>query len=180
MNPFRQWPWLCTVLPSSDLDVKMSSAAKRMALPQASLPHFKPWSWRLLPAPSREQDNAQPWSGSGPKGLLQDEVCGVSRGMAGLCRSEGPEVCGECEWYAWVDSFRARRRDGSPAICCEPRRPIATAPQEWRCCFFFLFPLKKFFLALFPAPAYAYSWISGKGAGIPATEWCVLKEKRVF
>lgn len=46
--------------------------------------------------------------------------------------------------------------------------------------FSFFSPVKKFFPALFPAPACAHSWISGNGAGIPAPERCVLKEKGRF
>lgn len=77
-----------------------------------------------------------------------------SRGPAALRRGRVPAECGEFEWHASVDSFRAGRRDGSPAICCEPRGPIATAAQEWSCCFS---SVKKFFPTLFPAPACARS-----------------------
>lgn len=38
---------------------------------------------------------------------------GVKGDRLPYAESAGPEVCEECEWYAWVDSFRARRGDGS-------------------------------------------------------------------
>lgn len=56
---------------------------------------------------------------SQPHSLVQAPWGERSAGRRGdgppYAESTGPEVCEECEWYAWVDSFRARRGDGS---CC--------------------------------------------------------------
>lgn len=90
-------------------------------------------------------------------GTSRREVGGASRGTG--CPMPNPRdwryvrnANGMLEWTA------SERGAGMAlaAICCEPRRPIATASQEWGYLFFF-FSIKKFFLALFPAPAYSYS-----------------------
>lgn len=60
----------------------------------------------------------------GPQGALRPS----------LGRRNAGNANGMLEWTASEPG-----RDGSPAICREPRGPIATAAQEWGC-FFSFFP----------------------------------------
>ena len=72
-------------------------------------------------------------------GTSRREVGGRRGGRAALCPAAGPRYVGNANGMLEWTASEPGAGIALAAICCEPRRRIATASQEWGCFFFFFF-----------------------------------------